>query len=270
MDKSLAIEWPHPINGDKFVMSEKDLSAAPPDEKLWATIKARIDDPITDMHTVTNSDIVVVSSDASEGLPIVKQLQGTRVHLLQQNARNRESLRAALVSLRPKDGVIYVVNQRKGTSGELLTEMLNVLHVCDELKHQLVILTEAATKEVDIVAELAAKERPGAVTVLVGQCVLYSGMEKKEMAERLAAADFTIPSFTNLDDLAKEAIRALTTKTAGKFVFVNPGKLDAAAVKSFCAANGANFKATINANPVPENDFNKVTNAQDSFANLTH
>lgn len=271
-DKNLSIEWPHPVDGDKFVMSEKDLSAAPADEKLWATIKARMDDPIADMHTVTNSDAVVVSENTSDAMPIVRQLHPARVHVLQQNAANRESLRAAFVSLRPKDGVIYIISEREKTSTELLVELMNVIHVCDELKHQLVIIAREASREVETVAELAAKECGRAVAFLVGQCLLHRGLEAKEIANRLAKTKFVLPSFTNLDEMAAEAVKVLQTKRPGKFRYVNPGKLDFSVVKQFCAKNGVELPDTLGSNlehvSVPE--FNHITDAQKSFYNLTH
>jgi dTDP-4-dehydrorhamnose 3,5-epimerase len=162
-DPALAIPWPAPVGGD-FVRSEKDLGAPPADAALWATIKARIDDPLADIHTATNSDVVVVSAAFERAAPFVQQLQRPRTHVLQASARDRESLYAALFSLRPMEGVVYVVNPDPArTPAELTVELLNAVLVCAEQRHPLVVVAE------EEYSELAAVRRLVDVTVVVGQ-----------------------------------------------------------------------------------------------------
>jgi dTDP-4-dehydrorhamnose 3,5-epimerase len=245
LDPALAVEWPRPIDADDFVMSEKDLTSAPADDALWAKIKARMDDPIADIHTTTNSDIVVIATSVSDAVPLIERLQGTRVHFLQQSAVNRESLSAAIFSLRPKDGIIYIA---AGPKSDIVVELLNVVQVCDAFRHQLVIVTGDDYDEIELIRPLIQKEAPTQVAVLVGQAMLYRGMTKTEAAARLTAGKGAIErrgTFTQFDQLAGVAIQYLREKKGGFFRLVNPGVLDGEAVKEFCAANGVNFDGQV-------------------------
>jgi dTDP-4-dehydrorhamnose 3,5-epimerase-like enzyme len=165
-DPALGIEWP---SASAYVMSEKDLSSPNADAPLIAKIKARIDNPIEDIHTETNSDVVIVAANSDRGAGIAARLQDKRVHLVEGSAVNRESLNAAIFSLRPKDGVIYVVGESGGRAASLITvEILNIVHICANQKHQLVIVAEGGRREVGFaIRSVIAGNRKNDVGVVV-------------------------------------------------------------------------------------------------------
>lgn len=176
-DPDLQIQFPTPIDADDYVMSEKDLSSKCADEELWSKIKARMDDPINDMHTVTNSDIVLISTSTEvDNLPYLQLMnerkdhdQPLRAHWLDMNALNRESTRAALVSLRSKYGIIYQVQSEssyRSVSTDLLTEMMNIFSIARELQDKLVIVADGTTKEFSIISKLIENEGQGQVLLI--------------------------------------------------------------------------------------------------------
>ena len=178
-DPKLGVKFPPPVNADDYVMSQKDLSSKCADPELWDKIKARMDDPIKDMHTVTNSDVVLIStSGETETQPFLASInnhknesngENLRAHFLVMNTLNRESVRAALVSLRPRCGVIYQVSTTssyRSASTDILTEILNIIQICDELKHQLVIVADPKLKEYGIINDLVQKERKKEVLLI--------------------------------------------------------------------------------------------------------
>jgi hypothetical protein len=245
LDPALGIEWPKPIDATDFVMSPKDLGSGKADEALWAKVKARIDDPIADIHTVTNSDIVVAGATVYDTLPILKKIQGTRCHLLQLNSSNRESFQAAVFSLRPQDGLIYLLKAgaRSATTG-VMTELLNVVQVCHEYRQPLVVVAEENFKEIELARFIIETEVAISVAVLIGQCLLYRGMKKADAAKRLNESQRlfgNVQSFTDFDALAGVAVDLLKQKKAGIYQFVNPGVLNLGKVKEFCSQNGVGF-----------------------------
>ncbi|OHT16059.1 dTDP-4-dehydrorhamnose 3,5-epimerase family protein [Tritrichomonas foetus] len=262
-DPALGLELPKPVDADDYIMSEKDLTSPNAGPELWAKIKERMDDPIKDMHTVTNSDVVVISANqnysVADALPLIDNVQaheGFRGHLLQMNSLNRESLRAALVSLRPKFGVIYQISSEKvntrKASTDFLTEALNIIQVCAELQHQLVIVAESHFPGIEIIRDLIKKERPNEVTLLAGQCFLHKNLTNKEAAERIKQyeSEFsTLPSFTNLDELSGAAFDCLLNKKAGSFEFTNKGALNVDDLKTFCEQQGVQLNAKVGTQP---------------------
>ena len=93
-------------------------------------------------------------------------------------------------------------------------------------------------------------------------------MDKKEIAQKIQSTTFSLPSFTDLDELADGAIQLLRNKKGGNYVFVNPGKLDVAAVTAFLKANGVDEEPQIEGAEVAENEANKGAKAADAFAKL--
>jgi hypothetical protein len=168
-DPELGIEWPTPLGSEGgYVWSQKDLTSPKAGQELFDKIKHRIDDPIGDIHEETNSDVVVVLKGRESGEGIVEGLSGKRVHVLQADARNRESLSAAIYSLRPKDGVVYIVDGEGKGSNEITVELLNIVHICAKQKHRLAIVAERELQELQFALRLiAATQRKEEVVVVV-------------------------------------------------------------------------------------------------------
>jgi dTDP-4-dehydrorhamnose 3,5-epimerase-like enzyme len=247
-DPALAIQWPTPIGANDYVMSVKDLSSEIVGPAIWDKISAARSDPIAEMHRTTNSDVVVCCDRLDDVTPLMFELRESRGHLLRISAMNRESLHAAITSLRPRDGVIYFFSENQGRSQtDELTELLNIIHICEQLQHHLVIITESNSTRITIISDLIAKERPNEVALLIGQCILHKGLTKTEAAIKLSRYASELekkPTFTYFDELASFAVKMLREKKFGTVEFVNPGTLDFDAVKEFCHSNGVDFSVS--------------------------
>ena len=245
LDPQIGIKWPTPINSDHYVLSEKDTNSSPVTQELIDKLKFRIEHPIEDRQTNTNSDFVVVCNTMSLALPIFAVLDELKLkgHLLCQTSFKRETLHARIVSLRPKYSVIYVVETKGKNCVDLFTEIMNVAHVCHDLGSHVTFVcdTDDFQGKEDIL-QIVGEECKEFAAFIQCKTVLSSFMTKANVVSVLQQNAKTLSkdaTITDFDEASKLIVKYGQEKKTGVITIGNKGKLDVNLCKDFCKQNGA-------------------------------
>lgn len=249
MDPQIGIKWPKPIDADDYVLSEKDRTSSPVTPELVEKLKYRIEHPIEDRQTNTNSDFVVICNTSAYALPIFDALEkgGFKGHLLAQTAFKRETLHARLVSLRPKYSTIYVVETAGKDALDISTEVMNLAAVCHEVGSHLTVVFDSEDFDgADIVLNFLREECNDFALVIVGHTILSRSMTAEAAAAVLKANERTLerfPTVVDFDIAAPNIVRRAQAKETGVNMAGAGGQLDLGAVAEFCRAHGVEFSA---------------------------
>jgi len=249
MDPQIGIKWPTPINSDKYVLSEKDTTSNPVTPELIEKLKFRIEHPIEDRQTNTNSDFVVVCNTSAYAMPIFKVIDslGLKGHLLAQTSFKRETLHARIVSLRPKYSVIYVLDTQGKNCLDIFTEVMNVAHVCHNLGSHVTFVCDTDEFEgKEEIVQMMDEECKDFAVFITCKTLLSRNMTKSNVATVLKQNEKSLSkeaTFTDLDACAEVIVKMGQEKKGGMQYFGSKGKLDIAAVKEFCKQNGVELNA---------------------------
>ena len=244
MDPQVGIKWPTPINSDKYVLSEKDTNSKPVTPELIETLKYRIEHPIEDRQTNTNSDFVVVCNTSSFALPLFDVLdkQNLKGHLLCQTSLKRETLHARIVSLRPKSSVIYILQTSGKDCVEIFTEVMNAAHVCHDLGSHITFVCETSDFQCkEDLLEIISSDCKDFALFIECPTILSRSMSKANVASLLKSNESSlskVATFIDFDEAAKQIIQWGQEKKTGVISIGNKGKLDVNLCKEFCKQNG--------------------------------
>ena len=247
-DPQFGVKWPAPIDADEYLLSEKDKNSSPLNDELIEKIRKRIENPINDYHTVTNTDIIVCSPDELHSLPIFEGIEalGLKGHLTMLNALQRDSLNAAIKSLRPKHGIIYILDKKQGqTTYEIFREIMNIIHIAVSYQDHLAILLGTSNIDgIETLEKTIREEYSSQVILLKGQCILQKGMTKLDVAQKLIEYehDFKMsPTYTDLDTMGPQIVKMVVEKVAGIYPFVAKGEMDLTMAENICKEVGLQF-----------------------------
>lgn len=263
MDPQIGIKWPTPVNSDKYVLSEKDTNSSPVTPELVETLRFRIEHPIEDRLTNTNSDFVLICNSSYIALPILKVLedQKLKAHLLTMTSFNRETLNARIVSLRPKYSVIYVLDTHGKNTADIFTEVMNATFVCHNLgSHITFILDEEDFPAAEELRQIFHEDCGEFSLIVTCKNLLSREMTKQQVANALKHHEKDLTTITDFDNLAEWVIEQGKQKKAGFFTIANQGKLDIEKVKKFCSENGVQI------NPGQGEDFKSQSETKDANA----
>lgn len=171
LDTTVKVDWPKPIDADDYIISPKDRNNPMLSDEMIATLRERTRNPLLGRQIAPYSDFAVVACCEKVALPFFevfaeKNLKG---HLTCGNGAHRDTFETEMVALRPKYGVLMVIDASKPIE-DVIIDTLNITAVCHQRELPLVVvvnkkefnglntLEEIFTKECSQFAKLVKSE----------------------------------------------------------------------------------------------------------------
>ena len=141
LDKRVNVEWPKPINADDYILSPKDRNNPFVDDAMIEKLRERTRNPLIGRQIAPYSDFAVISCCENVALPFfeVFQEKNLKAHLTCGNGARRDTFETEMIALRPKYGVLLVVDATKPLD-EVLVNTLNIVAVCANFELPLAVI----------------------------------------------------------------------------------------------------------------------------------
>ena len=140
-DPQIGIDWPKPIDSDDYIISPKDLNNPTMSLELTEKLRKTISNQEEARSKVPYTDFALSINNIEVALPFFESIQSEslKYHLLRGNGKFRETLQSEIYALRPKLGLISLINTKKSQS-ELFVEIFNIVHISHDLKVPLILI----------------------------------------------------------------------------------------------------------------------------------